>query len=169
MQIMKVDPRALKENPGRMRQSKSSPQADADAGDNQGRRHRPAASGFPRRRMVATATSLTPAIAASASLSPPVLEEIEILVADAANDIQALGTPCARWSKTAPARSFEPGRSMARHRTARCSRLDRGGDRRRSLPSRPPDPQSCASSPMSCQPCSSRWRWATCHPSSSCG
>lgn len=29
MQIMKVDPRALKENPNRMRQSKSSPQADA--------------------------------------------------------------------------------------------------------------------------------------------
>jgi len=29
MQIMKVDPRALKENPDRMRQSKSSPQADA--------------------------------------------------------------------------------------------------------------------------------------------
>ena len=29
MQIIKVDPRALKENPDRMRQSKSSPQADA--------------------------------------------------------------------------------------------------------------------------------------------
>ena len=29
MQIMKVDPRALKENPDRMRQSKSAAQADA--------------------------------------------------------------------------------------------------------------------------------------------
>jgi hypothetical protein len=28
MRIMKVDPRALKENPDRMRQSKSSPQAE---------------------------------------------------------------------------------------------------------------------------------------------
>jgi ParB family chromosome partitioning protein len=29
LQIMKVDPRALKENPDRTRQTKSSPQADA--------------------------------------------------------------------------------------------------------------------------------------------
>jgi ParB family chromosome partitioning protein len=90
MQIMKVDPRALKENPDRMRQTKSSPQADA--------------------LMLAT-------IKAVGIVQPPVvalqtdggngyvidaghrrvrlaiaagLEEIEILVVDAANDNGAM-------------------------------------------------------------------------------
>ncbi|NLR97288.1 ParB/RepB/Spo0J family partition protein [Rhizobium sp. P38BS-XIX] len=90
MQLMKVDPRALKENPDRMRQTKSSPQADAlmlatikavgivqppvVAPDTGGGNGYVINAGHRRVRL---------AIAAG-------LEEIEILVADAANDNGAL-------------------------------------------------------------------------------
>ena len=90
MQIIKVDPRALKENPDRMRQSKSSPQADAlmlatikavgivqppvVAQEADGGNGYVIDAGHRRVRL---------AIAAG-------LEEIEILVADAANDNGAM-------------------------------------------------------------------------------
>ncbi|MGE6744242.1 ParB N-terminal domain-containing protein, partial [Allorhizobium pseudoryzae] len=90
MQIMKVDPRALKENPDRMRQSKSSPQADAlmlatikavgivqppvVAAEVNGGNGYIIDAGHRRVRL---------AIAAG-------LEEIEILVVDAANDNGAM-------------------------------------------------------------------------------
>ncbi len=90
MQIMKVDPRALKENPDRMRQTKSSPQADAlmlatikavgivqppvVAAETDGGNGYVIDAGHRRVRL---------AIAAG-------LDEIEILVADAANDNGAM-------------------------------------------------------------------------------
>lgn len=90
MQIIKLDPRALKENPDRMRQTKSSPQADAlmlatikavrivqppvVAPETDGGNGYIIDAGYRRVRL---------AIAAG-------LEEIEILVADAANDNGAM-------------------------------------------------------------------------------
>lgn len=86
MQIMKVDPRALKENPNRMRQSKSSPQADAlmlatikAVGIVQPPVVAPEADGGNGYIIHAGHRRVRLAIAAG-------LEEIEILVAEAAND-----------------------------------------------------------------------------------
>ena len=90
MQIMKVDPRALKENPDRMRQSKSSPQADAlmlatikAVGIVQPPVVAPEADGGNGYIIDAGHRRVRLAIAAG-------LEEIEILVADAANDNGAM-------------------------------------------------------------------------------
>lgn len=86
MQIMKVDPRALKENPDRMRQSKSSPQADAlmlatikAVGIVQPPVVAPETDGGNGYIIDAGHRRVRLAIAAG-------LEEIEILVVDAAND-----------------------------------------------------------------------------------
>jgi ParB family chromosome partitioning protein len=90
MQIMKVDPRALKENPDRMRQSKSSPQADAlmlatikAVGIVQPPVVAPETDGGNGYIIDAGHRRVRLAIAAG-------LEEIEILVADAANDNGAM-------------------------------------------------------------------------------
>ena len=90
MQIMKVDPRALKENPDRMRQTKSSPQADAlmlatikAVGIVQPPVVAPEADGGNGYVIDAGHRRVRLAIAAG-------LEEIEILVADAANDNGAM-------------------------------------------------------------------------------
>lgn len=90
MQIMKVDPRALKENPDRMRQTKSSPQADAlmlatikAVGIVQPPVVAPEADGGNGYIIDAGHRRVRLAIAAG-------LEEIEILVADAANDNGAM-------------------------------------------------------------------------------
>lgn len=90
MQIMKVDPRALRENPDRMRQSKSSPQADAlmlatikAVGIVQPPVVAPEADGGNGYIIDAGHRRVRLAIAAG-------LEEIEILVADAANDNGAM-------------------------------------------------------------------------------
>ncbi|MBB1251619.1 ParB N-terminal domain-containing protein [Rhizobium sp. G21] len=90
MQIMKVDPRALKENPERMRQSKSSPQADAlmlatikAVGIVQPPVVAPEADGGNGYIIDAGHRRVRLAIAAG-------LEEIEILVVDAANDNGAM-------------------------------------------------------------------------------
>ena len=90
MQIMKVDPRALKENPDRMRQSKSSPQADAlmlatikAVGIVQPPIVAPETDGGNGYIIDAGHRRVRLAIAAG-------LEEIEILVADAANDNGAM-------------------------------------------------------------------------------
>ncbi|PPJ49213.1 plasmid partitioning protein [Rhizobium sp. KAs_5_22] len=90
MQIMKVDPRALKENPDRMRQSKSSPQADAlmlatikAVGIVQPPVVAPEIDGGNGYIIDAGHRRVRLAIAAG-------LEEIEILVADAANDNGAM-------------------------------------------------------------------------------
>ncbi|HEX8048351.1 ParB N-terminal domain-containing protein [Rhizobium sp.] len=90
MQIMKVDPRALKENPDRMRQSKSSPQADAlmlatikAVGIVQPPVVAPEVDGGNGYIIDAGHRRVRLAIAAG-------LEEIEILVADAANDNGAM-------------------------------------------------------------------------------
>ncbi|WP_165225596.1 ParB N-terminal domain-containing protein [Affinirhizobium pseudoryzae] len=90
MQIMKVDPRALKENPDRMRQSKSSPQADAlmlatikAVGIVQPPVVAPEMDGGNGYIIDAGHRRVRLAIAAG-------LEEIEILVADAANDNGAM-------------------------------------------------------------------------------
>lgn len=86
MQIIKVDPRALKENPDRIRQSKSSPQADAlmlatikAVGIVQPPVVAPETDGGNGYIIDAGHRRVRLAIAAG-------LEEIEILVADAAND-----------------------------------------------------------------------------------
>ncbi|MCD2184865.1 ParB N-terminal domain-containing protein [Rhizobium sp. GN54] len=86
MQIMKVDPRALKENPDRMRQTKSSPQADAlmlatikAVGIVQPPVVAPETDGGNGYIIDAGHRRVRLAIAAG-------LEEIEILVVDAAND-----------------------------------------------------------------------------------
>ncbi|HBT70380.1 MAG TPA: plasmid partitioning protein [Agrobacterium sp.] len=86
MHIMKVDPRALKENPDRMRQTKSSPQADAlmlatikAVGIVQPPVVAPEADGGNGYIIDAGHRRVRLAIAAG-------LDEIEILVADAAND-----------------------------------------------------------------------------------
>lgn len=90
MQIMKVDPRALKENPDRMRQSKSSPQADAlmlatikAVGIVQPPVVAPEPDGGNSYIIDAGHRRVRLAIAAG-------LEEIEILVVDAANDNGAM-------------------------------------------------------------------------------
>jgi ParB family chromosome partitioning protein len=90
MQIMKVDPRALKENPDRMRQSRSSPQADAlmlatikAVGIVQPPVVAPETDGGNGYIIDAGHRRVRLAIAAG-------LEEIEILVADAANDNGAM-------------------------------------------------------------------------------
>lgn len=90
MQIMKVDPRALKENPYRMRQSKSSPQADAlmlatikAVGIVQPPVVAPETDGGNGYIIDAGHRRVRLAIAAG-------LEEIEILVVDAANDNGAM-------------------------------------------------------------------------------
>lgn len=90
MQLMKVDPRALKENPDRMRQSKSSPQADAlmlatikAVGIVQPPVVAPEVGGGNGYIIDAGHRRVRLAIAAG-------LEEIEILVADAANDNGAM-------------------------------------------------------------------------------
>ncbi len=90
MQIMKVDPRALKENPDRMRQSKSSPQADAlmlatikAVGIVQPPVVAPEPDGGNGYIIDAGHRRVRLAIAAG-------LEEIEILVVDAANDNGAM-------------------------------------------------------------------------------
>jgi ParB family chromosome partitioning protein len=90
MQIMKVDPRALKENPDRMRQSKSSPQADAlmlatikAVGIVQPPVVAPETDGGNGYIIDAGHRRVRLAIAAG-------LEEIEILVVDAANDNGAM-------------------------------------------------------------------------------
>ncbi|MRH98664.1 ParB/RepB/Spo0J family partition protein [Agrobacterium tumefaciens] len=90
MQIMKVDPRALKENPDRMRQTKSSPQADAlmlatikAVGIVQPPVVAPESDGGNGYIIDAGHRRVRLAIAAG-------LEEIEILVADAANDNGAM-------------------------------------------------------------------------------
>ncbi|WP_296082181.1 ParB N-terminal domain-containing protein [uncultured Agrobacterium sp.] len=90
MQILKVDPRALKENPDRMRQSKSSPQADAlmlatikAVGIVQPPVVAPEADGGNGYIIDAGHRRVRLAIAAG-------LEEIEILVVDAANDNGAM-------------------------------------------------------------------------------
>ncbi|AYD04837.1 ParB/RepB/Spo0J family partition protein [Neorhizobium sp. NCHU2750] len=90
MQIMKVDPRALKENPDRMRQSKSSPQADAlmlatikAVGIVQPPVVAPETDGGNGYIIDAGHRRVRLAIAAG-------LDEIEILVADAANDNGAM-------------------------------------------------------------------------------
>ncbi|MFN3443761.1 MAG: ParB/RepB/Spo0J family partition protein, partial [Rhizobium rosettiformans] len=90
MQIMKVDPRALKENPDRMRQSKSSPQADAlmlatikAVGIVQPPVVAPEGDGGNGYIIDAGHRRVRLAIAAG-------LEEIEILVVDAANDNGAM-------------------------------------------------------------------------------
>jgi ParB family transcriptional regulator, chromosome partitioning protein len=90
MQIIKVDPRALKENPDRMRQSKSSPQADAlmlatikAVGIVQPPVVAPETDGGNGYIIDAGHRRVRLAIAAG-------LEEIEILVADAANDNGAM-------------------------------------------------------------------------------
>lgn len=90
MQIMKVDPRALKENPDRMRQSKSSPQADAlmlatikAVGIVQPPVVAPESDGGNGYIIDAGHRRVRLAIAAG-------LEEIEILVVDAANDNGAM-------------------------------------------------------------------------------
>ena len=90
MQIIKVDPRALKENPDRMRQSKSSPQADAlmlatikTVGIVQPPVVAPETDGGNGYIIDAGHRRVRLAIAAG-------LEEIEILVADAANDNGAM-------------------------------------------------------------------------------
>ena len=90
MQIMKVDPRALKENPDRMRQSKSSPQADAlmlatikAVGIVQPPVVAPEVNGGNGYIIDAGHRRVRLAIAAG-------LEEIEILVVDAANDNGAM-------------------------------------------------------------------------------
>ncbi|WP_434730520.1 ParB N-terminal domain-containing protein [Rhizobium binae] len=86
MQIIKVDPRALKENPDRMRQTKSSPQADAlmlatikAVGIVQPPVVAPETDGGNGYIIDAGHRRVRLAIAAG-------LEEIDILVADAAND-----------------------------------------------------------------------------------
>ncbi|SCX22827.1 putative chromosome-partitioning protein ParB [Agrobacterium sp. DSM 25558] len=90
MQIMKVDPRALKENPNRMRQSMSSPQADAlmlatikAVGIVQPPVVAPEPDGGNGYIIDAGHRRVRLAIAAG-------LEEIEILVVDAANDNGAM-------------------------------------------------------------------------------
>ncbi|MDO1585476.1 ParB N-terminal domain-containing protein [Rhizobium oryzicola] len=90
MQIMKVDPRALKENPDRMRQTKSSPQADAlmlatikAVGIVQPPVVAPETNGGNGYIIDAGHRRVRLAIAAG-------LEEIEILVVDAANDNGAM-------------------------------------------------------------------------------
>ena len=90
MQIMKVDPRALKENPDRMRQSKSSPQADAlmlatikAVGIVQPPVVAPEMDGGNGYIIDAGHRRVRLAIAAG-------LEEIDILVVDAANDNGAM-------------------------------------------------------------------------------
>lgn len=90
MQIIKVDPRALKENPDRMRQSKSSPQADAlmlatikAVGIVQPPVVAPERDGGNGYIIDAGHRRVRLAIAAG-------LEEIEILVVDAANDNGAM-------------------------------------------------------------------------------
>jgi len=90
MQIMKIDPRALKENPDRMRQTKSSPQADAlmlatikAVGIVQPPVVAPETDGGNGYIIDAGHRRVRLAIAAG-------LEEIEILVADAANDNGAM-------------------------------------------------------------------------------
>ncbi len=90
MQILKIDPRALKENPDRMRQSKSSQQADAlmlatikAVGIVQPPVVAPEADGGNGYIIDAGHRRVRLAIAAG-------LEEIEILVADAANDNGAM-------------------------------------------------------------------------------
>ncbi|MCZ7866225.1 MULTISPECIES: ParB N-terminal domain-containing protein [Agrobacterium] len=90
MQIMKVDPRALKENPDRMRQTKSSPQADAlmlatikAVGIVQPPVVAPETGGGNGYIIDAGHRRVRLAIAAG-------LEEIEILVVDAANDNGAM-------------------------------------------------------------------------------
>ncbi|MUO85247.1 ParB N-terminal domain-containing protein [Agrobacterium vitis] len=90
MQIIKVDPRALKENPDRMRQSKSSPQADAlmlatikAVGLVQPPVVAPETDGGNGYIIDAGHRRVRLAIAAG-------LEEIEILVVDAANDNGAM-------------------------------------------------------------------------------
>ncbi|MDS7598460.1 ParB N-terminal domain-containing protein [Agrobacterium tumefaciens] len=90
MQIMKVDPRALKENPDRMRQSKSSPQADAlmlatikAVGIVQPPVVAPETDGGNGYIIDAGHRRVRLAIAAG-------LEEIEILVVDAASDNGAM-------------------------------------------------------------------------------
>lgn len=90
MQIIKVDPHALKENPDRMRQSKSSPQADAlmlatirAVGIVQPPVVAPETDGGNGYIIDAGHRRVRLAIAAG-------LEEIEILVADAANDNGAM-------------------------------------------------------------------------------
>ncbi|MGV1788016.1 MULTISPECIES: ParB N-terminal domain-containing protein [Agrobacterium] len=90
MQIMKVDPRALKENPDRMRQSKSSPQADAlmlatikAVGIVQPPVVAPETDGGNGYIIDAGHRRVRLAIAAG-------LEEIDILVVDAANDNGAM-------------------------------------------------------------------------------
>ncbi|TPP05051.1 ParB N-terminal domain-containing protein [Rhizobium glycinendophyticum] len=90
MQIMKVDPRALKENPDRMRQTKSSPQADAlmlatikAVGIVQPPVVAPQTDGGNGYIIDAGHRRVRLAIAAG-------LDEIEILVADAANDNGAM-------------------------------------------------------------------------------
>ncbi|AMD56825.1 plasmid partitioning protein [Agrobacterium tumefaciens] len=90
MQIMKVDPRALKENPDRMRQTKSSPQADAlmlatikAVGIVQPPVVAPETDGGNGYIIDAGHRRVRLAIAAG-------LDEIEILVADAANDNGAM-------------------------------------------------------------------------------
>ena len=90
MQIIKVDPRALKENPDRMRQTKSSPQADAlmlatikAVGIVQPPVVAPETDGGNGYIIDAGHRRVRLAIAAG-------LEEIEILVADAANDNGAM-------------------------------------------------------------------------------
>ncbi len=90
MQIMKVDPRALKENPDRMRQSKSSPQADVlmlatikAVGIVQPPVVAPETDGGNGYIIDAGHRRVRLAIAAG-------LDEIEILVVDAANDNGAM-------------------------------------------------------------------------------
>ncbi|AMD56903.1 plasmid partitioning protein [Agrobacterium tumefaciens] len=90
MQIMKVDPRALKENPDRMRRTKSSPQADAlmlatikAVGIVQPPVVAPETDGGNGYIIDAGHRRVRLAIAAG-------LEEIEILVVDAANDNGAM-------------------------------------------------------------------------------
>ncbi|MEY9424166.1 ParB family chromosome partitioning protein [Bradyrhizobium japonicum] len=88
MQLIKVDPRALKENPDRMRQSKSTPQADAlllatikAVGSRPSSRLRLAA---------ATAMSSTPVHRRVKQAIAAGLKEIDVLVDEAANDNGAM-------------------------------------------------------------------------------
>ncbi len=153
MQIMKVDPRALKENPDRMRQTKSSPQADAlmlatikAVGIVQPPVVAPEGDGGNGYIIDAGHRRVRLAIAAG-------LEEIEILVVDAANDNGAMRSMVENSVREA-LNPVDQWRGI--------ERLVALGWTEERSPSLSPFPsarsESCAFSPMCFRPCWNRWR-----------
>lgn len=162
MQLIKVDPRALKENPDRMRQTKSTPQADAlllatikAVGIVQPPVITPETGGGNGYVINAGHRRVKQAIAAG-------LEEIDVLVDEAANDNGAMRSMVENIAREA-LNPVDQWRAIERL-------VALGGPRRRSAsPSRCRCVRSgsCACWRTCFPPCSTTWPRATCRTSSS--